>query len=144
MPLISDPDGLSQGGETSVAATTFASQSGAQIVITSANVPAVTAGDYIDSLAVAGRDGTLRRRFRGSKVRNAMVGKTGTLTGVIALSGLLEHEGRKLVFAIVTNGNAHRNRWNVRKQHEALVEAMHRYLSHVHLASAATTPGTSE
>jgi hypothetical protein len=48
MPLINDPDGLSQGGETSVAATTFASPSGAQIVITSVNVPAVTAGDYIE------------------------------------------------------------------------------------------------
>ena len=48
MPLINDPDGLSQGGETSVAACTFASPSGAQIVITSVNVPAVTAGDYIE------------------------------------------------------------------------------------------------
>jgi hypothetical protein len=48
MPLISDPDGLSQGGSTSVAATTFASPSGAQIVITSANVPAVTVNDYIE------------------------------------------------------------------------------------------------
>lgn len=48
MAQIIDPDGLSQGGETSVAATTFASPSGAQIVITSANVPAVTAGDYIE------------------------------------------------------------------------------------------------
>jgi hypothetical protein len=48
MPLINDPDGLSQGGVTSVASTTFASPSGGQIVITSANVPAVTAGDYIE------------------------------------------------------------------------------------------------
>ena len=48
MPLITDPDGLSQGGETSVASTTFASASGAQIVITSANVPAVTVGDFIE------------------------------------------------------------------------------------------------
>jgi hypothetical protein len=48
MPLIADPDGLSQGGSTSVAATTFASALGAQIVITSINVPAVTAGDYIE------------------------------------------------------------------------------------------------
>jgi len=48
MPLISDPDGLSQGASTSVASTTFASASGAQIVITSANVPAVTVGDYIE------------------------------------------------------------------------------------------------
>jgi len=48
MPFISDPDGLSQGGSTSVASTTFASQSGAQIIITSANVPAVTVDDYIE------------------------------------------------------------------------------------------------
>lgn len=48
MALISDPDGLSQGAETTVASTTFASQSGAQIVITSANVPAVTVGDFIE------------------------------------------------------------------------------------------------
>ena len=48
MPLINDPDGLSQGGETSVAATTFASQTGAQITITSANVPAVTVNDFIE------------------------------------------------------------------------------------------------
>lgn len=48
MAKINDPDGLSQGGVTNVAATTFASASGAQIVITSANVPAVTAGDFIE------------------------------------------------------------------------------------------------
>jgi hypothetical protein len=48
MPLISNPAGLSQGGSNSVASTTFASASGAQIVITSVNVPAVTAGDFIE------------------------------------------------------------------------------------------------
>ena len=48
MAQINDPDGLSQGGETTVAACTFASQAGAQIVITSVNVPAVTAGDFIE------------------------------------------------------------------------------------------------
>lgn len=48
MAQIIDPDGLSQGGETTVAATTFASQAGAQIVITSVNVPAVTVGDFIE------------------------------------------------------------------------------------------------
>ena len=48
MAQIIDPDELSQGGSTSVAATTFASQAGAQIVITSVNVPAVTVGDFIE------------------------------------------------------------------------------------------------
>jgi hypothetical protein len=48
MPFINSTTGLSQGGETTVAATTFAGASGATITITSANVPAVTAGDYIE------------------------------------------------------------------------------------------------
>ena len=48
MARIIDPDGLSQGGATTVAACTFASQAGAQIVITSVNVPAVTVGDFIE------------------------------------------------------------------------------------------------
>jgi hypothetical protein len=48
MPLISDPDGLSQGTENSVAATTFASSAGAATTITSVNVPVVVAGDFIE------------------------------------------------------------------------------------------------
>lgn len=49
MPFITNRTGLSQGGITSVAATTFAAGGSAdQKVITSANVPAVTAGDYIE------------------------------------------------------------------------------------------------
>lgn len=47
MPLINDPDGLSQGGETSVAATTFTA-AGNDLTITSANVPAVTVNDFIE------------------------------------------------------------------------------------------------
>ena len=59
MALINDPDGLSQGGLTSVASTTFASSAGAATTITSANVPAVTAGDYIEvrDSPVAGNNG---------------------------------------------------------------------------------------
>jgi len=50
MPLISDPDGLSQGGETAVSDAVFTGSSGANTTITSAgtNLPAVTAGDYFE------------------------------------------------------------------------------------------------
>lgn len=48
MPFINSTTGLSQGGVTSVAATTFAAAAAAAITITSANVPAVTVGDYIE------------------------------------------------------------------------------------------------
>lgn len=50
MPLINDPDGLSQGGITAVSDAVFQSSSGANTQIASAggNLPAVTAGDYIE------------------------------------------------------------------------------------------------
>ena len=90
---------------------------------------AVNAPAFLSSLAIAGGDGTLRRRFRGSPVRRKMVGKTGTLTGVIALSGFVrDGDDNGLCFAIVTNGNRHRLRNRVRREHENLVEAMHEYL----------------
>ncbi len=81
------------------------------------------------SLAVAGVDGTLRRRFKRSLVRGSMIGKTGTLTGIIALSGIVSAgDDNALAFSIVTNGTPHWRRGRVRRQHERMVNAMHRYL----------------
>lgn len=49
MPLINDPDGLSQGGITSPADLAFTASSGADTTITgAATLPAVTAGDYLE------------------------------------------------------------------------------------------------
>lgn len=83
---------------------------------------------FRESLAIAGVDGTLSRRFRGSSAHGKVLGKTGTLTRIIALAGIVEDTSGALAFAIVTNGTAHRKRNLVRKQHEAMVEAMQRYL----------------
>ena len=47
MPIINDPDGLSQGGITTVTAAAITA-SGADITITDTEVPAVTVGDYIE------------------------------------------------------------------------------------------------
>lgn len=81
------------------------------------------------SLAVGGVDGTLKRRFRRSRVRRRVIGKTGTLTRVIALAGIVKSgQDNAVAFAIVSNGHAHKTRRAVRKQHERMVEAMYRYL----------------
>jgi D-alanyl-D-alanine carboxypeptidase/D-alanyl-D-alanine-endopeptidase (penicillin-binding protein 4) len=84
---------------------------------------------FIDSLAIAGVDGTLRGRFRGSPVEGRFRGKTGTLNGVISLSGFVSiGDGDTVSFAIVTNGHRHRRRMGVRFEHSAMVKAMMRYL----------------
>jgi D-alanyl-D-alanine carboxypeptidase/D-alanyl-D-alanine-endopeptidase (penicillin-binding protein 4) len=81
---------------------------------------------FLGSLSVAGVDGTLRHRFH--ELRGQVQGKTGTLNKVVALSGLVRHGDQTLAFAIVTNGTDWRQRQRVRRQHERLVEALHRYL----------------
>ncbi len=86
---------------------------------------------YRKSLAVAGIDGTLRRRFASFPLlRERILGKTGTLTGIIALSGLLYAEnGTLLSFAIVTNRSKRSDRRVVRRQHERIAAAIDRYVS---------------
>jgi D-alanyl-D-alanine carboxypeptidase/D-alanyl-D-alanine-endopeptidase (penicillin-binding protein 4) len=57
------------------------------------------------SLAVAGRDGTLRDRMRRGPARGRCRAKTGTLSGVSALSGYCRsRSGRTFVFSFLMNG----------------------------------------
>ena len=58
-----------------------------------------------DGLAVAGRSGTLRTRFRGTELEGRLRAKTGSLDGVSGLAGFLDTEdGRRLTFALLVNG----------------------------------------
>jgi D-alanyl-D-alanine carboxypeptidase/D-alanyl-D-alanine-endopeptidase (penicillin-binding protein 4) len=58
-----------------------------------------------DSLTIAGIDGTLQNRFRGTPAANNVRGKTGTIDQVSSLSGYLTTAaGEKLVFSVLTNG----------------------------------------
>lgn len=60
--------------------------------------------EYIAALPVAGQDGTLQRRFRKPTQQGLLRAKTGTLTGVISLSGYLyTANAHTLAFAIYIN-----------------------------------------
>lgn len=84
---------------------------------------------WLDSLAVGGRDGTLRHRFRVPEVRGHLKGKTGTLSTVIALTGILDLDPtRPLAFSIVTNTLRPLRKGYVRKAHEQLVGLLAKYV----------------
>jgi serine-type D-Ala-D-Ala carboxypeptidase/endopeptidase (penicillin-binding protein 4) len=66
--------------------------------------------DYVASMAVAGRRGTLRNLFKGTSLDGQLFAKTGTLTGVRSISGvLLTSDGPRYVSAI-SNGAETPNR----------------------------------
>jgi len=81
---------------------------------------------YRASLAVGGKDGTIRRRFR--RLDGTVIGKTGTLRRVIALSGVLEVNDRHVVFSIITNGHKPSRRARVRRAHDRIVALLCGYL----------------
>ncbi|QPN69635.1 D-alanyl-D-alanine carboxypeptidase/D-alanyl-D-alanine-endopeptidase [Synechococcus sp. CBW1108] len=60
--------------------------------------------DYLASMAVAGKRGTLRNLYVGTPLQGKFYGKTGTITGVRAISGVLvTSDGPRYVSAI-SNG----------------------------------------
>jgi D-alanyl-D-alanine carboxypeptidase/D-alanyl-D-alanine-endopeptidase (penicillin-binding protein 4) len=63
--------------------------------------------DWVNSLAVAGRSGTLARRMRGTAARGRCHAKTGTLNGVSALSGYCfqgpEDADHAVIFSLLMN-----------------------------------------
>ncbi len=61
---------------------------------------------WLDSFPLAGADGTLGRRMRGTAMEGNVRAKTGTLSAVRALSGYLTSaDGEKLLFSIIANGH---------------------------------------
>ena len=64
---------------------------------------------YLASMAVAGQRGTLRNLYVGSPLQGKFYGKTGTITGVRAISGVLvTNDGPRYVSAI-SNGASYPN-----------------------------------
>lgn len=72
---------------------------------------------FYASLPVAGISGTLRNRMRQTAAMGTVYAKTGTLTGVRALSGYLEHPNQgPMLFSIIVN--------NQRVSGQALVKSI--------------------
>jgi D-alanyl-D-alanine carboxypeptidase/D-alanyl-D-alanine-endopeptidase (penicillin-binding protein 4) len=72
---------------------------------------------FYASLPVAGISGTLRNRMRQTAATGTVYAKTGTLTGVRALSGYLEHPNQgQMLFSIIVN--------NQRVSGQSLVKAI--------------------
>jgi D-alanyl-D-alanine carboxypeptidase/D-alanyl-D-alanine-endopeptidase (penicillin-binding protein 4) len=60
---------------------------------------------FLNSLSVAGSDGTLDKRFRDSDLRGRVFGKSGYVSGVSSLSGYVKaKDGNWYAFAILLNG----------------------------------------
>lgn len=60
---------------------------------------------FLNSLAIAGKDGTLRKRMIGTDAEGNVFAKTGTLNSVSALSGyVIDKDSEILMFYIVMNG----------------------------------------
>ncbi len=95
-PTISDGSGLSRGNRTNARQV---------VTLLRAMRRGVASAAWLDSLSVVGRNGTLRRRMRGTAAAGRCSGKTGTLRGVSALSGYCTTTtGRHVVFSFLENG----------------------------------------
>jgi D-alanyl-D-alanine carboxypeptidase/D-alanyl-D-alanine-endopeptidase (penicillin-binding protein 4) len=93
--ILSDSSGLSRHNLVSPEAIAKTLQAMAQTPY---------AAVYRASLPVAGTSGTLRRRFQDTAAQGKLQGKTGTLSGVGALSGYLDvPDYQPLVFSIMVN-----------------------------------------
>jgi D-alanyl-D-alanine carboxypeptidase/D-alanyl-D-alanine-endopeptidase (penicillin-binding protein 4) len=61
---------------------------------------------FIDSLSVAGADGTLKTRFANSTLRGRVFAKTGTVDGVSTLTGYVNaRDGNTYAFSILINNS---------------------------------------
>lgn len=61
------------------------------------------AGEIVDALPVAAGNGTLAHRFVGHPAAGRLRGKTGSLDGVISLSGVVDSSVGRVSFALVMN-----------------------------------------
>jgi len=67
------------------------------------------AAEYLSSVPIGGKDGTLKWRFEGAEMGGRLRAKTGTLDNVCALSGVVQTaSGEMLAFSILVNDFAGR------------------------------------
>jgi D-alanyl-D-alanine carboxypeptidase/D-alanyl-D-alanine-endopeptidase (penicillin-binding protein 4) len=75
---------------------------------------------FRDSLAIAAVDGTLKNRFKDTIAANNLTAKTGTLSGVVTLSGYVTTRGgEEVAFSIMIN-NGIQPTWQLREYVDAI------------------------
>ncbi len=74
-----------------------------KLLVSMLREPADVTAAFTNSLAVAGQSGTLARRMRGTAAAGRCKAKTGTISGVSALSGYCFRAGRPVVFSLLMN-----------------------------------------
>ena len=83
---------------------------------------------FLDSLGVAGQDGTLKTRFRGSDLRDRVYAKSGYIDGVSALSGYLKtRDDRWFAFSILMNDLPGGTNPTAKEMQERIVTAVDRH-----------------
>ena len=83
--------------------------------------------ELFQSLSVGGVDGTTRNRFHGTSSSHRVRAKTGTLSGVSCLSGIVGDGSELLAFSILVEGHRQRSVPAVRAAQVGAVNAMMRY-----------------
>jgi D-alanyl-D-alanine carboxypeptidase/D-alanyl-D-alanine-endopeptidase (penicillin-binding protein 4) len=79
---------------------------------------------FFDSLAVAGVDGTLDDRFKGSDLRGRLFGKSGFVNGVSSLSGYFRaRDNNWYAFSILMNGIPAKSNSGIKPLQEKIVKA---------------------
>jgi D-alanyl-D-alanine carboxypeptidase/D-alanyl-D-alanine-endopeptidase (penicillin-binding protein 4) len=90
---------------------------------------------FMASLSVAGVDGTLEDRFRGTPdMKRRVIGKSGFVEGVSCLSGYMRGRDNQLyAFSIMMNGIPYKSNTLAKALQERIVRALD-----VHTTSAVT------
>ena len=81
---------------------------------------------WMQTLSIAGVDGTIKKRFRGTPVKNRAWMKTGTLKRVKNIAGYVKSKAGKL-YAVVILVHSHRGNWRASKLENDVIKWLVQY-----------------
>lgn len=86
---------------------------------------------FVRSLAKAGEEGTLKKRFKGSKLKNEVRAKSGYIAKVRTLSGYVTspETGRRVAFSVLVDSVPSGSDQRAKELHENVVEFVDAWLS---------------
>ncbi len=98
---------------------------------------------FVSSLALAGEEGTLKKRFKNAKIKNEVRGKSGYIREVRTLSGYVTSpgSGRQAAFSILINGVPSGADQRAKDLHEKIVEIVDDWVAAQSRSAPANDPG---